>query len=195
MKNIIPGFSRSYYLTENGSVFDTSKNKYVVPDEKHYFWLRLDDEITRVRVSLKEIYRKVYGKEFCWDRIDDLDGEIWRPVARTDERYWVSNLGRVKSLTGYRARILKSNQRGGYEKVDIMYDKTRFTRSIHKLVAYAFLERPEDPDMVLHHINGCKTDNRADNLVWLTPEDHIRAHILLKSEGANNDQSEYQISS
>lgn len=180
MKKSLVGYSKSYYLTESGSVFDTSKNKYVKADERHQFWLRREDEITKVKVPLKVLYRQAFGKEFCVDNIEDLDGEIWKPIAKTEERYWVSNLGRVKSLTGYYARVLKPNTPYGYEKVDIMYGNERFTKHVHRLVAYAFLDDPEDPEMELHHINGCKSDNRVENLVWLTPQDHRKAHKLLK---------------
>ena len=189
MNKQLSGFSKSYYLTESGSVFDTSKNKYVHFDERHRFWLRQEDEITRVRVSLKDLYRQAYGKEFCIDNIMDLEGEIWKPVARTEERYLVSNLGRVKSLTGYYARILKPNTPHGYEQVDIMYDNERFTRSVHRLVAYAFLGIPEDPEMELHHINGCKNDNRVENLIWLTPQEHRKAHMVLKERNKDEQRS------
>lgn len=189
MNKQLSDFSKSYYLTESGSIFDTSKNKYVHFDERHRFWLRQEDEITRVRVSLKDLYRQAYGKEFCIDNIKGLEGETWKPIARTEERYLVSNLGRVKSLTGYYARILKPNTPHGYEQVDIMYDSERFTKSVHRLVAYAFLGTPEDPEMELHHINGCKSDNRVENLIWLTPQEHRKAHMLLKERNKDEQMS------
>lgn len=54
------------------------------------------------------MYRKVYNKEFCIDTIEDLSGEIWKPIENTQERYFISNLGRVKSYCGYTAIVLKT---------------------------------------------------------------------------------------
>lgn len=37
---------------------------------------------------------------------------------------------------------------------------------MHRLVAEAFLPRPETPSMI-KHVNGDRTDNRAENLKWI----------------------------
>jgi hypothetical protein len=45
-------------------------------------------------------------------------------------------------------------------------------RLMHRVVATCWLERPEGATQV-HHINGDKADNRADNLEWVTPRQHF----------------------
>lgn len=48
------------------------------------------------------------------------------------------------------------------------------------LVAAAYLPEPEHPDMELHHIDGDPANNRPNNLVWLTKEQHQEAHRRMR---------------
>jgi len=106
-------------------------------------------------------------------------GEQWRPVLGNEDRYEVSNLGRVRGLTtalkcragGTRVRpqrILRpSMYRCGYWKVSIGRNGKFKTMSVHRLVAKAFCLQQDGKNYV-NHRNGCKTDNRPENLEWVT---------------------------
>lgn len=48
------------------------------------------------------------------------------------------------------------------------------------LVAAAYLSEPEHPNMELHHIDGNPANNRPNNLVWLTKEQHQEAHRRMR---------------
>ena len=61
------------------------------------------------------------------------------------------------------------NYTGGYHVVDLSdSENRRCQRTVHRLIAETFLERREGCNVV-DHLNGIRTDNRAENLRWTTP--------------------------
>jgi len=55
-------------------------------------------------------------------------------------------------------------------------------RLVHRMVATCWCERPEGANHV-HHINENKTDNRAENLEWMSQRDHNRERHFGVSRG------------
>lgn len=102
--------------------------------------------------------------------------EIWKDITGYEGKYQVSNLGNVKSLN-YRGngkeRILKPRpvSSTGYLAVTLSNSDTQKTLKVHRLVAQAFIENPNNKPCV-DHINTNKTDNRADNLRWVTRKEN-----------------------
>ncbi len=98
------------------------------------------------------------------------NNEEWKDIPGYEGKYRVSNLGRVKSLPKYHfktERILKGEvDKDGYIKVVLCPDsKTRNKRMVHRLVASAFIDNPNNlPET--DHINTIKNDNRVENLRW-----------------------------
>lgn len=115
--------------------------------------------------------------------LEDLPGEIWKGVVCYEELYQVSNLGRVKSLktkiqrrdgviTTKKEMILKQhNDTRGYLKVDLSKNNKNKNKMVHRLVAQAFISNPNNKETV-NHINEIKTDNRVENLEWLTVQEN-----------------------
>jgi hypothetical protein len=80
----------------------------------------IDTTGSKRRISLKVLYRFVFKKEFCYDKIADLFCEKWQPIENTSGKYFISNYGRVKSYCGYNAKLLQPyKQSNGYLEVKI----------------------------------------------------------------------------
>lgn len=97
--------------------------------------------------------------------------EVWKDVVGYEGLYEVSNLGRIKSKyneqkASYRAEhILSQSNNRGYKHVSLCKDGKMKCFSVHRIVAFAFLDKPEGKDFV-DHINTIKDDNRVENLRW-----------------------------
>ena len=92
------------------------------------------------------------------------DKEEWRQIAEY-ENYEVSNLGKVRNKnTG---RILKPACKGGYLSVGLCKDSKGKTIPVHRLVALAFIENPENKPQV-NHIDKNRSNNVVSNLEWNT---------------------------
>lgn len=87
--------------------------------------------------------------------------------------YLISSKGNVDSLKRKtRRRILPQNWRG-YLSVTLDTGVKRQPLLVHRLVAQAFIPNPENKPEV-NHINGDKTDNRVENLEWVTHSENMR---------------------
>lgn len=176
MKQINNGFAEWYYLLEDGTIYNAKTDQIIQPTDEHAFILRTIDD-HRKKVSLKPLYKLVYNKNYCKDDIVNLDNEQWKEIEDTDNFYYVSNKGRIKSLKGYQSRLLKPfYNKCGYARVDVIENGRRETRLLHRLVAAAFLPYPKSLKMQLHHKDFDKTNNAADNLIWLSAADHYKLH-------------------
>lgn len=78
--------------------------------------------------------------------------------------YAVSKSGDVLRLRGLKV-VTPTKQSAGYLQI-------RRGDLVHRMVATCWLKKPEGANHV-HHKNRNKTDNRAKNLEWVTPQDHL----------------------
>ena len=107
--------------------------------------------------------------------------EEWREITGYDGQYLVSNLGRVKSIGNNKNRhekILKpGHRRGGYLCVNLKKENKDKVVSVHRLVAMAFPEICGEwyERAVCHHLNEIRTDNRPENLRWVTNKTNSNA--------------------
>lgn len=104
--------------------------------------------------------------------------EEWRDIPNFEGLYLISNLGHVKSVERYkrnnsgtqfvneRLRVL-SPDKDGYLRVCLSKDGLHYVKSVHRLVAEAFIPNPDNLP-VINHKNEDKQDNRVENLEWCT---------------------------
>ena len=116
--------------------------------------------------------------------LENLEGEEWKPIAGFD-KYQVSNFGRVKSFWKKPPCILKPKLPIEYLSVDLYIDGKQKRRSIHILVARAFIPNPENKPEV-NHDDGHKFNCHVSNLVWSTSAENsqhaVRAGLIKSGE-------------
>lgn len=92
------------------------------------------------------------------------DVEIWKPVI--EGRYWISNLGNIKNKKG----LLKPNYNASTVGVVLSVGSgIQRWRSIARMVAEAFLDKPEGSAKLVY-LDGDKNNCKAENLKWEVKE-------------------------
>lgn len=137
MKKLENNFEDYYWITENGEVYNSIRKRYVKM-ASHYRYVLMTKEGKTKTISLKSLYKLVFNKNYCIDNIENLEQEQWKEIKGTDQKYYISNKGRVKSLCDYQAMIMKPyiNQ-NGYYKVGIQQEGKQQQKFLHCLVAEA----------------------------------------------------------
>lgn len=105
--------------------------------------------------------------------------EIWMPIRGAEDRYQISNLGRVKTIKFrfgeewiLKQKITKSN----YHYVGLTNFrgvKRPSSIGVSKLVAEAFIPNPMEYTEV-KHLDGDKSNNRVENLQWVEQDKNNR---------------------
>ncbi len=107
--------------------------------------------------------------------------EIWKDIKGYEGKYQVSNLGRVKSLerkstTGIllHDKILRTRlDVGGYETLALWREGKKKNHKVHRLVIENFNPVNGMENLDCNHKDEDKTNNRLDNLEWLTRKENL----------------------
>lgn len=113
--------------------------------------------------------------------LDNLEGEIWKPLLNYESLYEISNLGRIKSLIRKtKTKIIKEEKilrlkqsRSGYIQVKLCKESKIKMPIVSRLVAEHFLEKPAFK-YVANHKNNITWDNRVENLELISQSQNIR---------------------
>lgn len=118
--------------------------------------------------------------------------ETWKDIAGYEGLYQVSDFGKVRSAShicrGKRIhgilRKLHVNARTGYSYAVLCKNGIRKNYAVHRLVASAFVPNPTG-EKTVNHKNEIKTDNRAENLEWMSLADNLRYGTHVQRATAN----------
>ena len=116
---------------------------------------------------------------------------MWKTIQAEPE-YEVSNAGDVRNRKTSHVKSIRLDKYG-YKRVTL-YPSGK-TYSIHRLVAIAFIDNPNNLKTV-NHVNGNKLDNSVNNLEWLSFSDNSKhAHktglIEVSVNGTKNPMSKF----
>lgn len=118
------------------------------------------------------------SRRVSYPEIISFHDEIWKEMAYSSN-YAMSSIGRIKAVehttvkkNGHSCKtkekiLRKQIDKRGYEIIGLCVNNKPFTKTIHRLMAITFLPNPKNKPFV-NHKNGIKTDNRIDNLEWVT---------------------------
>lgn len=116
--------------------------------------------------------------------LEDLPNEEWRDVVGYEGLYQVSNMGRVKmlerkvlankSIRTIKEHLIKQNfSEKKYLNICLWHKNKGKTFFVHKLVLNAFKPKESD-DLECNHLNEIRTDNRIENLEWISHMDNLK---------------------
>ena len=116
--------------------------------------------------------------------------EEWKIITNYPQ-YSVSNQGKIKN--NRTQRILKPALRNGYDAITLCKNNTKKTYHIHSIVANQFLTMPSNEiKYVINHKNEIKTDNRLENLEYITQSENIR-HSYKSSRSITINTKSYDL--
>lgn len=110
---------------------------------------------------------------------------IWKDVVGFEGYYEVSNTGLVKRKKGqtiykdgrvaiFSETVLEQGfNHKGYSRVFLSKNSKKSTRTVHRLVAEAFIPNPEKKSTV-NHKDLNKQNNNVDNLEWMTNKENMQ---------------------
>lgn len=152
---------------------DKSKNLVDYESARQYFEGKNKVAFADLNLDFDEVLRPL---DFISQNFSNQPKRIETPI-----NYLISSKGQVYNATHNRT-LTQSLATHGYLQVKISDVYMR----IHVLVALGFCSNKLGKTDV-HHIDGNIVNNNADNLIWLTKNQHKQAHRLLKE-----DKNEYK---
>ena len=99
---------------------------------------------------------------------NNLENEVWKPIAGYEGLYEISNFGRVYSIPRngtYGGIRIPYPDKDGYMRISLQKNHKKQLYGVHRLVAIAFIEN-DDPigKPLVNHKDFNRENNSVDNL-------------------------------
>lgn len=127
--------------------------------------------------------------------------EVWKDIKGYEGMYQVSSIGRIKSIERIdcsgrcrKEKMLTPDKlKKGYLRIGLSRNGLIERFLVHRLVAEAFIPNPENKPCI-DHINCKRSDNRVENLRWVTTKENHNNPLTLEKysncrKGLNNYSS------
>ena len=120
--------------------------------------------------------------------------EHWKVIDEFPD-YEVSDKGRIRRLTPakstYKGKIKNTSiNNAGYEIVTFSKKDKKYSRTVHRLVAIAFLTKPDGCDEI-NHKDENKLNNSVENLEWCTHKYNMNYGTLQERKSKKQRIVEY----
>jgi hypothetical protein len=127
----------------------------------------MNNLIKQKQIEILNIELKI--KKLELDILKELHYEFFLPI-KNYENYSISNFGIIKN--NKTNRIMKQDiRKDGYKQIKLYKNGIMKSFRVHRLVAKAFLENPDNKPKV-DHIDENKSNNNVKNLRWSTVQDN-----------------------
>jgi hypothetical protein len=121
-----------------------------------------------------------------------MENEIWKKILlnELETKYEVSDKGNVKNAK-FNKLLAQFTNANGHVYCCLYENKKQHNPYVHRLMAEAFLENPENFNVV-NHKDGNKSNNVIENLEWGTQSYNVQhAHDTIGNKGNQREIVQY----
>lgn len=168
------------YFDTTESVVSTNFPKFAAAQLKKGFLITKRGKGATAVYDVEKVEPQVKDKDFFSavpsEIATDLPGEIWKETF-CSSAHEVSNLGRLRRKTT--KRLIPGTSHNGYLSTELTGGRKL---AIHRIVKQTFDPIEDFDSMTVDHINGIRTDNRLENLRWVSNEENVVLMLTNRAE-------------